>query len=40
VGEIVVDKILTPDKNYPNGSAQCLKGSGDIKKDDGVRRKK
>ncbi len=40
VGEIVVDKILAPDKNYPNGSAQCQKGSGEIKKDDVVRRKK
>jgi hypothetical protein len=40
VGEIVVDRILTPDKNYPNGAAQCLKGSGEIKTDDGVRRKK
>jgi serine/threonine protein kinase len=40
VGEIVVDKILVPDKNYPYGSAQCQKGSGEIKKDDLVRRKK
>ncbi len=40
VGEILVDKILAPDKVYPNGSAQCQKGSGEIKKDDDVRRKK
>jgi len=40
VGEIVVEKTLAPDKIYPNGSAQCRKGSGEIKKDDDVRRKK
>jgi hypothetical protein len=40
VGEIVVDKVLAPDKIYPNGSAQCQKSDGAIQKNDDVRRKK
>ena len=28
IGEIVVDKALAPDKNYPNGSVQCVKSEG------------
>jgi len=40
VGEVVVDRIVTPDRNYPHGAAQCVKGSGEIKTDDSVRRKK
>jgi hypothetical protein len=40
VGEIIVDKMHTPDKNYPLGSAECRKGQGTIEKGDDVRRKK
>ena len=40
VGEIVVDKTHGPENAYPNGSAECQKGTGAIQKSDEVRKKK
>ena len=40
IGEITVDKTNPPEKNYPNGSLECRKGTGAVQKGDEVRLKK
>jgi hypothetical protein len=40
VGEVQVSSTHSPDATYPNGSAECKKGTGTPQKGDEVRRKK
>jgi predicted Ser/Thr protein kinase len=40
VGEISVEKLLAPDKGYPNGSWECRRSQGAVVTGDEVRKKK
>jgi hypothetical protein len=39
VDELAVEQVLAPDKNYPHGSARCLKGKGQARRGDEARKK-